>query len=592
MSFISYAQNFEDVMLWRALKHIETGFYIDVGANDPETDSVTKAFYDLGWRGINIEPVPQWFQRLQETRVRDINLQLAVGSQPGEITLYEMPNTGLSTAKKTFAERHETERGYQSQELKVPLDTLANLCEHYHMAPIHFLKIDVEGMEKAVLEGADFTKIRPWIALVESTLPNSQQESHSEWEPILLDAGYHYVYGDGLNRFYVADEHSELLGAFQYPPNLFDDFVLKRHLDSETRANNADSKAQAAELRTAEYEAEIQDTKERVALAETRADEAKKETGEANALAAEAQSNAKAAELRAAEYEVEIRDTKERVVQAEARADEAEKDVEETNILIRAAQSQADKARALSTEADIKAKQDQKLIEQLQSDLDYAKTEAEQIQEQLKEKDRTLEANQAEVPQLQAHSQWLQNEWDAAKAKNKELNHSSHHWWTVADGLNRDLQAVYQSKFWRITWPLRKLMQWLKWFLLFWVNLFTGLLRIPRTAARWFLSKSIRFVLRHERLKHRARQYLHRHPKLEPHLRAFSRRRGLIPGSMPPPQYSAESKVQTGGEQSNAQGEVDDLTTNANANSALTPRARQIYKELKTAIEKRHGSIG
>ncbi|HZF37393.1 MAG TPA: FkbM family methyltransferase, partial [Blastocatellia bacterium] len=46
MSFISYAQNFEDVMLWRALKHIDRGFYIDVGANDPDLDSVTKAFYE------------------------------------------------------------------------------------------------------------------------------------------------------------------------------------------------------------------------------------------------------------------------------------------------------------------------------------------------------------------------------------------------------------------------------------------------------------------------------------------------------------------------------------------------------------------
>jgi hypothetical protein len=45
MSFISYAQNFEDVMLWRALQHVERGFYIDVGANDPTIDSVTKAFY-------------------------------------------------------------------------------------------------------------------------------------------------------------------------------------------------------------------------------------------------------------------------------------------------------------------------------------------------------------------------------------------------------------------------------------------------------------------------------------------------------------------------------------------------------------------
>ena len=41
MTFISYAQNFEDVMLWRALKHVEKGFYVDVGAQDPVVDSVS-----------------------------------------------------------------------------------------------------------------------------------------------------------------------------------------------------------------------------------------------------------------------------------------------------------------------------------------------------------------------------------------------------------------------------------------------------------------------------------------------------------------------------------------------------------------------
>ena len=67
MSIVSYAQNFEDVMLHRALKNIDQGFYIDVGANDPEIDSVTKAFYDMGWRGINIEPVAEWFEKLQDS---------------------------------------------------------------------------------------------------------------------------------------------------------------------------------------------------------------------------------------------------------------------------------------------------------------------------------------------------------------------------------------------------------------------------------------------------------------------------------------------------------------------------------------------
>ncbi len=64
MTFISYAQNFEDVMLWRALKHVERGFYIDVGAFSPDLDSVTRAFSERGWRGINIEPNPHYLAQL------------------------------------------------------------------------------------------------------------------------------------------------------------------------------------------------------------------------------------------------------------------------------------------------------------------------------------------------------------------------------------------------------------------------------------------------------------------------------------------------------------------------------------------------
>ena len=45
MSFVSYSQNFEDVMLWRALKYVENGFYIDIGSQDPVIDYVSLAFY-------------------------------------------------------------------------------------------------------------------------------------------------------------------------------------------------------------------------------------------------------------------------------------------------------------------------------------------------------------------------------------------------------------------------------------------------------------------------------------------------------------------------------------------------------------------
>ncbi len=318
MSFISYAQNFEDVMLWRALKHIDQGFYINVGANDPDQDSVTKAFYERGWRGINVEPAPQWFERLEKARPRDINLQLALGAEPGEITLYEIPDTGLSTAEKKFAERHEAERGYQSRELRVKMDTLSRVCERFHLAPIHFLKIDVEGAEKAVLQGADFGKIRPWIILVEATLPNSVEESYSDWEPLLLNAGYEYAYFDGLNRYYVAGEHENLKAAFKAPPNVFDDFVRSEQLESERRAREAEAKVKEVEQRAGQTEARAQEAETKAQQAEAKAEQAEVKARQAEASAQQAEQRAAQVEARAREAETKARQAEERAAQAEA----------------------------------------------------------------------------------------------------------------------------------------------------------------------------------------------------------------------------------------------------------------------------------
>ena len=221
MSFISYAQNFEDVMLWRALKHVEHGFYLDVGANDPVEDSITKAFYDHGWSGINIEPLSTHIQALNSQRPRDINLQCVVNDVAGHVELWESEIRGWASAHPDVVKKH-IEAGHQGHYITVPSATLSSICEHHKPRDIHFLKVDVEGLEAAVLRSNDWHQFRPWIILIEATLPSSQIESHVEWEFLLLDNGYTFAYADGLNRFYVAQEHDDLRAAFKYPPNVFD----------------------------------------------------------------------------------------------------------------------------------------------------------------------------------------------------------------------------------------------------------------------------------------------------------------------------------------------------------------------------------
>ena len=228
---VSYAQNCEDIMLLRALGDVDssTGFYVDVGAQDPVVDSVTKAFYERGWHGINIDPVQHWYQRLVADRPRDINLNVAASSSNGHVHFYEVEDTGLSTVKEELA-HDAVSRGYKVREEEVVTRRLDSILTMFDPEQIHFLKVDVEGAERDVLEGIDLTVTRPWIILVEAMAPaghpSDMVPSHEEWEYLLTETGYEYVYFDGLNRFYVAEEHGSCADAFKFPPSYWRDWFI------------------------------------------------------------------------------------------------------------------------------------------------------------------------------------------------------------------------------------------------------------------------------------------------------------------------------------------------------------------------------
>lgn len=225
MVWISYAQNFEDVILMRALGHVENGFYIDVGAQHPRIDSVSRAFYERGWRGIHVEPVPAYAQVLRDDRPDEVVVQAMLGKRQGRIRFYEIPQTGLSTAVQSIAEEHAA-RGFPVVETEVEQTNLATVFDLACKRVVHWLKIDVEGNEPFVLRGWLRHPARPWVVVVESTLPLTQTPAQKNWEPYLLRRGYRFVYFDGLNRFYLHKEHLDLKLAFNHGPCVFDGFAL------------------------------------------------------------------------------------------------------------------------------------------------------------------------------------------------------------------------------------------------------------------------------------------------------------------------------------------------------------------------------
>jgi len=213
--FISRAQNLEDIVLWRALHRVRNGRYIDIGACDPRFLSVSRGFYEQGWRGVHFEPLPEYAARLRADRPDEPVHEVALSDRCGEITFFVSPIEGHSTGVAAHASS-------ESATLRVPAKTLASYGSGWAGAEVHWMKIDVEGMEADVLRGWDATLLRPWILLIEATRPNSPEPCHEAWEPMVLAAGYQFALFDGLNRFYVADEHRELLSIFAAPANVFD----------------------------------------------------------------------------------------------------------------------------------------------------------------------------------------------------------------------------------------------------------------------------------------------------------------------------------------------------------------------------------
>lgn len=211
---VSYAQNREDIILSGFFKNTKKGFYVDVGANDPEKDSVTKFFYDRGWHGINIEPIRSYHDKLQQQRPRDLNLNIGIAEDETTLNFREYSRgKGLSTFSKEMIDDYEAaSRTVTNKYIDYPVQVypLKKIFKDYKIQKINFLKVDVEGFEYGVLKSNDWTKYRPQVLCIEAN------HVKKEWKKLLESQNYMLVFFDGLNEYYVAKEQKKDITDFSY----------------------------------------------------------------------------------------------------------------------------------------------------------------------------------------------------------------------------------------------------------------------------------------------------------------------------------------------------------------------------------------
>lgn len=263
---ITYAQNREDILLAAFFSDKEIGFYVDVGAEDPTELSVTKIFYDRGWRGINVEPINRKYEQFVAERPRDINVNLGIADKSGKQKFREYEGTGYSTFSTPIKEEHrkDPERlAKKHTDYEVEAITLKELFTKHNVRSVQFLKVDVEGFEYEVLAGNDWKIYRPEVICIEAN------HVKKDWRPLLAKNNYSFVFFDGLNEYY-ADNTTNRAEQFNYVQKvIFKQPIVDNHtvgeiLRLEQAVKDRVSKLDALELELVQARESIKELQARL----------------------------------------------------------------------------------------------------------------------------------------------------------------------------------------------------------------------------------------------------------------------------------------------------------------------------------------
>lgn len=166
----SYSQEGEDMILRRLFEKQKKGFYVDIGAHHPKRFSNTFFFYKSGWRGINIDAMPNSMCLFNKIRPRDINIEIPISDKKQKLKYYMFNEPALNSFSKKLAEKRADKNNYNIiSEKDIETSTLEEIFKKYlpYGRKIDFMSIDVEGLDLQVLKSNNWRQFRPKFVLVE-----------------------------------------------------------------------------------------------------------------------------------------------------------------------------------------------------------------------------------------------------------------------------------------------------------------------------------------------------------------------------------------------------------------------------------------
>lgn len=204
----------------RVFKSYKKGIFVDVGAHDGLYINNTLFFEkEMEWSGINIEPIPALYEKLEKNRPECKNYNYAVSNEDGDAdfilnTGYTEPISGLA---KQYDPRHWNRlvneiqnNGGGTQIVKVKTIRLESLLEKNNIDTIQYLSIDVEGAEFDVIKSINFDKV--FIDVI--GFENNYNDTTIPIVQYLITKGYKIIPFECLDIFMIHKDSQFLKNIF------------------------------------------------------------------------------------------------------------------------------------------------------------------------------------------------------------------------------------------------------------------------------------------------------------------------------------------------------------------------------------------
>jgi FkbM family methyltransferase len=186
----------------------------DVGANVGQYLDILVPHLPANARVFSFEPSPIAFEKLKGRNDFEniLKINAGLGEKKGFIKLFGVENQ--STLASSFQRENFSEK---SKFLEVPIDTIDEYCHNNGIEKIDFLKVDVEGMDLAVLKGAKKMIDDDKISSIQFEFGGTQVMARvfikDFWD--LLHSEY-TLYRILKNNLLEIKEYSEMLEIFAY----------------------------------------------------------------------------------------------------------------------------------------------------------------------------------------------------------------------------------------------------------------------------------------------------------------------------------------------------------------------------------------